>query len=166
MVLIHCAVTKYAVHFSLLIILMFAGAKALCSSNCTIFVDPFTNCENTPCGGDSSCDFIYSNLPHALVDLDMLCAGDLVTIHLMKGDHLIAQYAYGIKVSKDIIIQGQNNNTTISCRSVGDDQNITSLLLFYNSTTVELNDLEFNACQRPIRFNNISKLTMSRCAFR
>ena len=161
----HCAVAKFAVCFSLLIILMFARAKGLCSSNCTIFVDPSTKCENPSCGDNDSCDFIYSNFSHALVDLDMLCAGDLVTIYLMQGDHFIAQYAYGIKVSKDIIIEGQSNST-ISCGSVGDDQKITSLLLFYDSTVVELDDLEFSGCQRPIRFNNISKLTISGCAFR
>ena len=152
--------------FSLLMILMFARAKSQCPNNCTIFVDPLTDCEIPPCTGNSSCDLIYSHLPHALADLDTSCAGDSVTIYLTAGDHFIAQYAHGINVSKDIIIQGQSN-TMISCGNIDDDDhNVTSLLFFYNSTAVELNNLEFNTCQRPIRFHNISKLMMSQCTFR
>ena len=151
--------------FSLLMILMFARAKSLCSNNCTIFVDPLIDCETPPCTGNSSCDLIYSNLSHALMDLGMSCTGDSVIVYLMAGEHFIAQYAHGINVSKDIIIQGQNN-TMISCGNIGDDHNVTSLLLFYNSTIVELNNLEFSTCQRPIRFHNISNLMMSQCAFR
>ena len=153
--------------FSLLMILMFARANSQCSSslNCTIFVDPFTDCQIPPCTGNSSCDFIYNNLSHALVDLDISCTGNSVTVYLTAEEHFIEWYAHGIHISKDIIIQGQSN-TMISCGNIGDDHNVNSLLLFYNTTTVELSNLEFNSCQRPIRFHNISKLTMSQCTFR
>lgn len=150
----------------LLTILMFANAGSLCLSNCTICIDPLVDCEATTCNDNSSCDFVYSNFTHALImDLDVLCDGDIdsVKIYLMGGEHFIEQY--GIKISRDIIIQGQNN-TVINCGDIGNDQNVTSLLLFYNTATVELNSLEFNTCRRPIRFDSISKLTVSQCVFR
>ena len=158
---------KYAMFSSLLMVLMFARARSLCLNNCTIFVDPLTECEFPRCTGNTSCNFTYSNFSDALKDLDtgMLCTGDSVTVYLMNGEHFIAQRVHGINISKDIIIQGQSY-TTIRCGNIGDDQNVTSLLLFYNSTSVELKNLEFNTCQRPIRFNNISKLMISQCIFR
>ena len=160
-----CTMTKDVCLFLLLMIAIFARAKSLCLSNCTIVIDPLTYCEITPCNGNNSCDFIYSSFSHALVDLDMLCGGDSVEIYLRGGEHSIEPYAYGINISKDLIIQGQNS-TFISCQNIGSDQNITSLLLFYNATEVKLNNLELNSCGRPIRFNNISKVTISQCTFR
>lgn len=149
-------------------ILLLLRANSQCLNDCTIAIDPSTDCETSPCTGNSSCYFIYSSFPRALVDLDKLCFGNLAKVHLMAGEHFIEQNiykeVYGINVSKDIIIQGQNS-TVINCGNI-DDSNITSLLLFYNSTTVELNSLEFNNCQRPIRFNNINKLMISQCVFR
>ena len=149
----------------ILMILMFADANSSCLNNCTIFIDLSADCEFPPCTGNSSCEFIYTSLPHALMDLDMQCSRGSVMIQLMDGEYAIEQYAYGIKVSKDIIMQGQDG-TIINCRNIGDDSNVTNLLLFYNSTTVELNSLEFNNCQRPIRFDNISKLMISQSNFR
>ena len=152
----------------ILVIMMIASAKSSCLNNCTIFINnQSANCDTPLCSSNNtnSCEFIYTSLPHALMDLDMLCSRGSVAIHLMGGKFVIGKYAYGINVSKDIIIQGQGD-TIINCGSVGDDPHITNLLLFYNSTTVELNSLEFTNCQRPIRFHNISKLTISQSSFR
>lgn len=149
----------------ILMLLMFTNANSSCLNNCTIFIDLSVDCEFPPCTGNSSCEFIYTSLPHALVDLDMICSNGSVMIHLVDGEYVIEQYAYGIEVSKDVIIQGQGD-TIINCGNVDDDSNVTNLFLFYNSTTVELNNLEFNNCQRPIRFDNISKLMISQSNFR
>jgi len=158
-------ISFYAVskNILLLTVLVFASTESLCLSDCTIFIDPSVDCETKTCNDSSSCNFVYSNFTHALSNLYMLCGGNSVKINLMSGEHFIEQY--GIKISKDITIQGQNN-TVINCGDIGNDQDVTSLLLFYNTRAVELNSLEFNACQRPIRFNNINNLTVSQCIFR
>ena len=153
------------IYVCILVIVMFASAKSSCLNNCTIFIDLSADCDTPPCSSNNSCEFIYTTLPHTLMDLDMLCSRGSVAIHLMGGEYFIEKYAYGINISKDIIIQGQGD-TIINCGSIGNDPHITNLLLFYNSTTVELNSLEFNNCQRPIRFHNISKLTILQSSFR
>ena len=155
------------IYVCILVIVMIASAKSLCLNNCTIFINLSVDCDTPLCSSNNtnSCEFIYTSLPHALMDLDVLCSRGSVAIHLMGGEYVIGKYAYGINVSKDIIIQGQGD-TIINCGSIGNDPHITNLLLFYNSTTVELNSLEFINCQRPIRFHNISKLTILQSSFR
>lgn len=140
----------------LLMTLMFVKAKSLCLNDCMI------DCDFSACNGNNSCEFIYSNFSDALIHLDMLCNSS-VKIFLMGGEYFMEQYE--IKVSKDITIQGQTN-TTINCGDITDDQTSTSLLHFYNHTTVELSNLQFNNCRRPLRFDNISKLIVSQCIFR
>ena len=152
------------VYVLLLTILMFASVKCQCLSNCIIFIHPLADCKIPPCTGNGSCEFIYTNFSHALLDLDTSCPEGSVIMYL-DGEHFIEQSAYGVKVSKNINIQGQSN-AVIKCGNVDDDSNVTDLILFYNSTIVELNSLEFIACHRPIRFDNIDKLMMSECAFR
>ena len=145
---------------------MFIRAKSLCLNNCTIniIIDPLNDCDFSTCNGNSSCDFRYSNFANALMDLDMLCTkNSSVKIFLMDGEYFIGQY--GIKISRNITIHGQNN-TVINCGDITGDQSSTSLLHFYDSTIVKLNSLQFNSCQRPLRFDNISKLIISQCVFR
>ena len=143
-----------------LVTLWFAAVESLCLSNCSVFVDSSVEFSRAHCFNDS-CNFICNNLAFALTSVDTLC-GQFGRIYLASEEFSMEHY--GINISKNIIIEGQN--TTINCGDISDSDETASMWYFYNYTSIELHGIYFNNCKRPLRFHTGNSLVISGCVFR
>jgi len=110
---------------------------------------------------NNSCSFVCNNLAFALASLDTLC-GQSGRIHLASEEFSMEHY--GINISKNIFLEGQN--ATINCGDISDTDETASVWYFHNYTNIELHGINFNNCKRPLRFHSGNNLVISDCVFR
>lgn len=144
----------------LFVTLWFTTVKSSCLGNCSIFVNLSVETNSTSFT-NNSCVYVCNNLVRALTNVDSLC-GQSARIYLVG--EKFSMEDYGINITQDVVIEGQN--TTMYCGNISDGDETTSLWYFRNYVNVEIRGIHFNNCKRPLRFHSGNNLVISDCVFR